>query len=259
MDTQQEQIKEEWKPINGAEGLYSISNRGRVMSLNYRKKNRSEILAAHIHNGYYYIRLKICEKKKSVGIHRLVAEAFIPNPEKMPCVNHKDENPRNNNVENLEWCTYQYNANYGTANKRRSISRSIPVIQMTLDGVFVERFPSCKIAAKMNNVCPVGISSVCRGIQNKAYGYKWRYEDDVMHEKSLNKREKMIEDGVKNKKDASDKRAKPVLQYSVDGELIKEFPSAKDASLKTGVPRDYIRHNCHGGARTAYGYIFKYK
>lgn len=229
------------------------------MSLKYKNKHMSGILAPHIHDGYYSINLKIGGRKKTVGIHRIVAETFIQNSKNLPCVNHKDEDKLNNYVENLEWCTYSYNNSYGTAIERKSLSNSIPVIQMNLDGSFVERFPSCKIAAEKNNVPKSGISAVCRGIQNKAYGYKWRYEDDVMHEKSLNKRKKMIEDGVKNRKDASDKRAKPVLQYSVTGELIKEFPSAKDASLETGVPRDYIRHNCHGGARTAYGYIFKYK
>lgn len=259
MDTQQEQIKEEWRPIAGAEDMYMVSNTGRIMSLNYRMKGQSKVLKPRLHNGYFYITLKIGDRKRSVGIHRLVAETFIPNPDNLPCVNHKDENPPNNNVENLEWCTYQYNANYGTANKRRAISCGIPIIQMTLDGVFVERFTSCEAAAKKNNVIPAGISAACRGVQNKAYGYKWRYEDDTRHGKSINRRQKMIEDGVKNKKEAMDKRAKSVFQYTISGDFMREFASAKEASLETGIPRDAIRHNCFGRMEKTHGYIFKYK
>ena len=105
---------EEWKDIIGYEGLYQVSNLGRV-------RRSGKILKGGYNNkGYHTINL--CKKgiSKSFFVHRLVAIAFIPNPNNLPIVNHKDENPKNNCIENLEWCTYKYNANYGTARERQA-------------------------------------------------------------------------------------------------------------------------------------------
>lgn len=106
-------IQEEWKDIEGYEGLYMISNLGRVKSLRHGKwiERRSNVNR----QGYYALTLHKDGGNKTCTIHRLVAKAFIPNPLGFPCVNHKDENKENNRVDNLEWCTYVYNNNYGTA------------------------------------------------------------------------------------------------------------------------------------------------
>lgn len=119
---------EEWKPAVGYEGLYEVSNLGNVRGVNrmtYRKgvvrclkgKIRKPQI---ISTGYKQVQLSKDGKVKGICIHRLVAEAFIPNPDNLPCVNHKDEDKTNNNVENLEWCSFKYNSNYGT-----SISRMV--------------------------------------------------------------------------------------------------------------------------------------
>ena len=114
-------MKEEWRDIKGYEGKYKISNLGRVKSLKDSKGNYREKILKHRNNcGYLYVDLYKNSRGKTYQVHRLVAEAFIPNPNNLPCVNHKDENPSNNCVENLEWCTTKYNANYGTRNKRVS-------------------------------------------------------------------------------------------------------------------------------------------
>lgn len=110
---------EEYREIKGFEGLYEVSNYGNVRSL-----KRNKILKQiNIKGGYKRVSLYKYGEQYFKAIHRLVAEAFIPNPDNLPCVNHKDENPSNNNVKNLEWCDYKYNINYGTANERRSAKR----------------------------------------------------------------------------------------------------------------------------------------
>ena len=119
---------EYWKDILGYEGYYQVSNYGRVRSLDrivnhwkggkQHKKGCIMKLKKNRRN-YYYVHLAKCGTKKISYIHQLVAKTFIPNPNNYPCVNHIDENPMNNNVENLEWCTFSYNNNYGTKIERQ--------------------------------------------------------------------------------------------------------------------------------------------
>ena len=113
---------EEWKSIPGYEGLYEVSSYGRVKSLERYKSNnggiqliKEKILKPHnTKKGYLTVQFH----NKIFKVHRLVAQAFIPNPDNLPMVNHKDEDKTNNNVDNLEWCTAKYNSNYGTSIER---------------------------------------------------------------------------------------------------------------------------------------------
>ena len=105
---------EEWRPIVGFEGLYEVSNTGQVRNC------RGKLLRPGLnHNGY--LKCVLCKngKSKTIYIHRLVAQAFILNPDNLPQVNHKDEDKTNNSVENLEWCDQKYNVNYGCAQDKR--------------------------------------------------------------------------------------------------------------------------------------------
>lgn len=116
--------KQIWKDIEGFEGLYQVSNTGRVRSLNYLHTGKTKVMKQNTDkDGYRNITLKNNNKCKTYFIHRLVALAFIPNPLNLPQVNHIDENKTNNAVWNLEWCTQEYNINYGTRNKRISEAR----------------------------------------------------------------------------------------------------------------------------------------
>lgn len=122
---------EEWRDIKGYEGLYQVSNFGRVMRLDkvvhdiIKGSMRSRIFNGHImklltnkYTNYVSVYISKDGHKTRYHVHRLVADAFIPNPDNLPCVNHKDENKANNCVDNLEWCTYQYNSAYKDCNRR---------------------------------------------------------------------------------------------------------------------------------------------
>ena len=116
-------MNEEWRPIEGYEGLYEVSNTGLIRSLDRfvgnRNRIKGKILSINIKKGgYCSVVLSKYGKMKGYQVHRLVAQAFIPNPDNLPQVNHIDEDKSNNCVDNLEWCTAKYNINYGTRQER---------------------------------------------------------------------------------------------------------------------------------------------
>ena len=161
---------EEWKDIKGYEGLYQISNKGRVKSLGNNKTRKEKIRDGKIGNrGYKKISLCKNGKEKKYSIHRLVAEAFLPNPDNLPVVNHKDENKLNNNVENLEWCTQAYNVNYSHNNCK---SRKIQCVETQ------QIFDSSEdIICKMFNGkgYSSNIREHLRGRTKSCYGYHFKF------------------------------------------------------------------------------------
>lgn len=175
--------REVWKDIQGYEGFYQVSNLGRIKSLSRPISNgkwirisKEKIRKLQRHKqGYMMVGLEKNGKKKLCTVHRLVAEAFIPNPECLPEVNHKDENQSNNHVGNLEWCTRKYNVNYGTGTERRALTRSKPVMQIGKCHSVVSRFSSISAAGRMTGYNPRRICACCRGLIHSAYGYLWKY------------------------------------------------------------------------------------
>lgn len=186
-------MEEEWKDIKGFEGLYQVSNLGRIKSLDRYvecvdscRHYKCRIMRLNKRkNGYLDICLRRQEIKTRPLVHRLVAEAFIPNPNNLPQVNHKDENKENNRVDNLEWCTIEYNNKYGKGsinrckNARNGSIRKLakPVIQYSLDGKFVAEYFSAMEAGRKNGFSQGGISECCNGRQKTAYGYIWKYKE----------------------------------------------------------------------------------
>lgn len=166
-------MEEIWKDIKGYERKYQVSNYGRVKSLNYNHTDKEQLLKpVQYNNGYFYVNLY--KPLKKFKIHRIVANAFIPNPENLPCVNHKDEDKTNNHVDNLEWCTYEYNSNYGSRNERIRKSLSKKVYQYTLDGEFVREWKSTNECGR-NGFNHSSIVSCCKGERKTHKGYKWKY------------------------------------------------------------------------------------
>jgi hypothetical protein len=181
---------EEWRPVKGYEGIYEVSNFGRVRSLDrmvnyiskygkhYQVLTRGKIIAPKPNFGYYLIHLSHQGAAVHKQIHRLVAEAFIPNPNNLPEVNHKDENGMNNRADNLEWCTTMYNINYGTAIERRAEKKRKPIRKYTKDGTLVQTFPSVTAASKSLGKGRKGtglISTCANGKRPFAYKYRWEF------------------------------------------------------------------------------------
>jgi hypothetical protein len=163
-------MKEIWKDIPNYEGLYQISNLGRVKSLSRKWSPRETVLKAEGKSEeYLHVSLWKDRTSSHLYIHRCVAELFIPNPNNLPYVNHKDENKRNNTVDNLEWCSAQYNSNYGTRNERvgksqvNGTTKSYPVIQTDLDGKFIAEYPSIMEAHRQTGISVNGIRVMCNG------------------------------------------------------------------------------------------------
>lgn len=166
-------MKEEIRIIPWTNGRYGVSNLGNVYSfINSRgiPTNEPRIKKqSAMPNGYMHVCLRVStNKNKNAYVHRLVAEAFIPNPQNLPQVNHRDEDKTNNNALNLEWCTSDYNANYGNRNEKLSKANSgkrcndnrRKIVQLSDSGSIIKTFDSVREAAahfrmSESNMCKV--------------------------------------------------------------------------------------------------------
>ena len=160
-------IKEDWKDVKGYEGLYQVSSLGRVRSIS-RYKVAGKIKKPTLNSKTLYLTVSLFDKDRHdlCYVHRLVAEAFIPNESKMPEVNHINEVRYDNRVENLEWCDSKYNNEY---------SHGKPINQFDLNGTFIRRWES---AQQIKRVLGFDSSTICKACHRKirkAYGYKWKY------------------------------------------------------------------------------------
>lgn len=159
---------------------YQVSNMGRVKSLNYKRTGKEKILKNSKNNsGYLYVCLTINKKEHNYRIHRLVASAFLPNPNNLPQVNHINEIKTDNRVENLEYCDSSYNINYGT----RTEKTQKPILQFTLDGELVRKWDSTIEVEKELGFYHSDISKCCKGKRKTASGYKWCYHYKSLWEK----------------------------------------------------------------------------
>ena len=193
-------MNEEWRDIKGYEGLYQVSNLGRVKSLRYNHSENEKILKGFLSNrGYHRVSFYKDGVRKDYSVHRLVAEAFIPNTDNKPCIDHIDTNKLNNKVDNLRWCTNKENNwNELTRNKRSDTMKklyeegsvvlpkpksgsehpdSIKVVQLTLEGDFVCVWDSMGRTVEggfdYKHVC-----GCCRGKRKTHKGFKWMYLSD---------------------------------------------------------------------------------
>ena len=164
-----------WKDCKGYEGSYQVSNLGRIWSI----KGQRYLKGCEDKDGYLRVNLTAKNGKvKMERIHRLVAIAFISNPLGLPVVNHKDENKQNNTVDNLEWCSHQYNNTYGTRIDRQKEKIKIPVIQCDINGNYINEFESINDAADSLNILACNISNCLKGRQKSTPRglYTWKYK-----------------------------------------------------------------------------------
>lgn len=186
---------EVWKPVVGYEGLYEVSNLGNVRSVDsvriihnqygeHLGKYKGRIRKPSKDNdGYLHVKLSCQCIQKAFMIHRLVAEAFMPNPDNLPEVNHINEDKTDNRVENLSWVSHIQNINHASRNQRVAETLknrsdcSKRVAQYTLGGVLVAIYPSIMEVYRQKGYNSASISMACNNKRKSAYGYYWNYLD----------------------------------------------------------------------------------
>lgn len=253
------QTKEIWKDIPGCNGRYQASNLGRIRSTDkvviqrngVLRKIKGKILKQSLLPcGYMYVTIaEEIGKPHIKRAHRLIAQTFIPNPLNLPQINHKNEDKADNRVENLEWCTIEYNTYYGHRIEKYSKANtnnpalSKEVNQYSLDGKYLKSFPSIAEAVRFLNKDKAAASRIgqcCRHLYklcNSAYGYLWEFTTAENKGKDI---------------EPLQQRGFPIYQYSLDGQFIKEWENAKTAAktlnLSSGnLYRAYTQQrNCGG-------------
>ncbi len=169
--------KEVWRDIPGYKGYYQASDLGRVRSLP-RYGTRGKVLKPVLTtNGYLRVGFNVKGKCKKLLVHRIIAQTFIDNPKNLPQVNHKNEHKTDNRVSNLEWLTAKENSNYGTGRARANLAESKPVLQISLDGRLIRRWPSAQCAGR-NGYNQGNICSCCNGKRKTTGGFRWEFEKE---------------------------------------------------------------------------------
>lgn len=258
MEERQElQEQEVWKDIPGYEGLYQVNQWGDIYSLYTHKK-----LKWSLHkDGYKIYNLHKNKKAYLMTAHRAVALAFIPNPDNLPVINHKDENPENCYIDNLEWCTTRYNNIYSDNGKRAGIKLSKKAYCYNLDGTLFNIFNSVHEASEYFKSSTGNISESAQwktkennkkiviSVKNKIFSYVERSEQEVQERSKLsiclNRKNNAI--------------SKPVVQLTLNNEKIQEFPSTREVERQLGIPSSQVGRAARGYNKGYVCHSFKWK
>lgn len=234
--------------------MYQVSNIGRVRAKDkyIHQQGRIQLYKGCIMspylstNGYYMVTLSKNNKKKRVTIHRLVASAFLPNPLHLQQVNHINENKLDNVVSNLEWCSREYNVNYGTATHRRAVKMGSKVGQYNTAGLLVNAFFSIHEANRKTGISRSSISKCIKGKGITAGGYFWYYDDSAAFPSFY-------------KPDLAKNCAHCICQYDKNLNFIATYKSGHEAAKITGFNHENICACCRGKAISCGGFIWKYE
>lgn len=229
-NTHEFQDEEIWKPIQGFEGLYAVSSKGRVMNLKSGKVMKNNINP----NGYAFVALYKGDntKPKAVTVHKLVATAFIENTDNLPEVNHIDENKINNDVTNLEWVSASQNQRHSAHTK------SCRINQLTLDGEFIRTWESSEQIKRELGFNQGNIIQCCKRNKNYSHvgGFKWQYADPSQQRKYN----------------------RPVAALTMDGEFVAEYKSAAEAARSLKIRVNSIHYCLNGTYKSTNGLRFIY-
>jgi hypothetical protein len=232
---------ENFKDIIGYKSEYQISNLGRVRSL----KRHIILKQSTKYTRYCQVTLTKNNKRKRYNVHRLVAIMFIENLDNFPDVNHKDENPYNNCVDNLEWCTITYNNTYGHRIEKMVDKKSIHIAQLDVNGKYIKTWRNMSDVGRKFNVSVSSIIGCCQGKYKTCCGFIWMYEDDYKKDKQIN----TIELNFRNKS---------FVQLTLDGKYIHEWYSLNQMhkAIKFNVSR--ISECCNHKREKSNGYRWIY-
>lgn len=283
--------EEIWKPVVDAVGVYEVSDHGHLRCIVTTMGHRVRLLKPDPNRKYENYRYKKNDGKyRYVGIQRIMMEAFVPVPDEMKHligtrylqVNHKDENPQNNTLDNLEWCDARYNTNYGTAMRRKQETRNrtgargamVKVKQLSLTGEIIRVWNSIAEASNKLGIFKSQICCCCKGKQRTAGGYRWEYMDGKgTFSHSDETKAKMRATGLANphrkgkhltleqlEKHHAAHRGIPVAQYDLDGNFIKKWDDAPTAARFLHLDCKTIHKVCSGYkySHTCGGFIWKY-
>ena len=254
MDIQEriKEISEEgelWRPCPEFENKYLISSHGRILGIgtdNACKKGK--LLKQHKKkgkNGYMQIRLYDNNRAKTIEVHLLVAKAFIPNQQNLPVINHIDEDKTNNHMENLEWCTNQYNIRYSGAKK---------VDVYTKEGTYIETLEAIVDASIKYGIPTSNISRCCLSKDGYTRGFQFRF-----HGSPFVPKPPIIPRVIKRKHMEIKPREAyyvPVDEYTAEGSFVRTWPNVTSISKAYNIPTTNISKCCKGIIKTAYGKIF---
>ena len=278
-----------WRDIEGYEGLYQVSNLGNVKSLKFGPKNHPGVHSqprtlriTKSSTGYTHVQLYKEGKSSTILVHKLVAKAFVPNPLAKPEVNHIDANRANNKVENLEWVTHKENLQYAvkignrkpprksivensisgksTARKESIKRNKKPVLQYTPDGKFVKKWNSIAEIEKFYNCNRTGIANCLSGKNKTSFNFVWiSYNGyDAIADTIPPVKYGRKNGGKEYAYHSSGNMGRKVLQYSLDGELIKEWDNCYQAAKELKIAKQNIYTCANGKYRKSYGFIWKW-
>jgi hypothetical protein len=222
-------MKEIWCDIKNYEGLYQVSNFGKI------RNNKRRIIKQQINrDGYCCVGLYYDKQRKYFTVHRLVAQAFIPNPDDRKYVIHIDHNKQNNHMSNLKWM---------------AASTNKPVYQFDRHGNFINKYKSMRQAAKQLNISDANICICANGITKTAFNCIWLFEDDL----------DKLADKIKSANEHRyNERGIRINQYDLNGKYIKTYLSGSEVERVNDFDQSAISGCCRGRYKQAYGYIWKY-
>lgn len=255
----------EWKDVVGYEGIYKVSSNGEIYST-ISKKNLCETKSS---TGYFHVQLYLNHKAKTINVHTIVADAFLPEKEGCPEINHKDGNKANNSVGNLERVSKSENAKHAIRTGLRKPSPMIgrtgeknpcskEILQYSLDGKYLRSWCGIAEAARAIGCSSGSISGCLIGRKRTAKNYIWRYKTSSNPPLTINIPKRIYPSG-RTWKQKNKRNMHKIQQFTRSGELLKTWENYIELTEKTGFDNGNIYKCINGKIKTAYGYIWRYE